>query len=243
VLLPGQFGDPGGGPVTPDQVTRRTTAWVVAAVALFAGVTSYSHIYDLARAHGQAGVAAVLLPLSVDGLIGSASLVMLAASRAGGKAPGRARFLLGLGIGATVAANVAYGLPSGIVGAVVSAWPAVSFIGSVELLTWLRAHVATETSASGTASGPILDRALGRDHRDASGRAPGRQTDPGRKRRQGSENRPVFLTTVETAFADTMAGHAAVPSLRQIQGALRVGQGKAQQAQAHLRTLQAAEMT
>ena len=96
-----------------DQATRRVTAGVVAAVALFAGVTSYSHIYDLARAHGQSGIAAMLLPLSVDGLIASASMVMLSTSRTRAGTPFRARFLMGLGIGATIAANVAYGLPSG----------------------------------------------------------------------------------------------------------------------------------
>jgi hypothetical protein len=126
----------------------------------------------------------------VDGLIGAASMVMLAASRSGGKAPGRARFLLSLGIGATVAANVAYGLPSGVAGAVVSAWPAVSFIGSVELLTWLRAHLAAGTAASGTASGFVPDRASERDYRDASVREAERPADLNRKRRQVPKNRP-----------------------------------------------------
>jgi hypothetical protein len=50
---------------------------VVCAVAAFAAVVSYSHIYGLGRAHGQDGTAARLLPLSVDGLILAASLVLL----------------------------------------------------------------------------------------------------------------------------------------------------------------------
>ena len=44
-------------------------AAVVCAVAAFAAVVSYSHIYGLGRVHGQDGTAARLLPLSVDGLI------------------------------------------------------------------------------------------------------------------------------------------------------------------------------
>jgi hypothetical protein len=50
---------------------------------------------------------------------------------------GLARWLLGLGILATLAANVAHGWPNGPVGAVVAAWPAASLVGSYELLLWL----------------------------------------------------------------------------------------------------------
>jgi len=48
--------------------------------------------------------------------------------------PGLARRLLGLGIAATLAANVAHGLGHGAAGAVVAAWPAVTLVGSYELL-------------------------------------------------------------------------------------------------------------
>jgi hypothetical protein len=54
-------------------VIRFATAAVVCAVAAFAAVVSYSHIYGLGRVHGQDGAAARLLPLSVDGLILAAS--------------------------------------------------------------------------------------------------------------------------------------------------------------------------
>jgi hypothetical protein len=39
--------------VTGDRVIRFTTAAVVCAVAAFAAVVSYSHIYGLGRAHGR----------------------------------------------------------------------------------------------------------------------------------------------------------------------------------------------
>src|ERR1022692_5302728 len=119
--------------MTGDRLIRAGTAAVVAAVAAFAAIVSYSHIYDLGRQHGQAGTAARLLPLSVDGLILAASLVMLHEARNGRPAPPLARYMLGLGVAATVAANVAYGSAFGVLGAVISAWPAVAFIGSVEM--------------------------------------------------------------------------------------------------------------
>ena len=51
--------------------------------------------------------------------------------------PSLARWLLGLGIAATLVANMAQGWSRGLVGAVVAAWPAVSLVGSYELLVWL----------------------------------------------------------------------------------------------------------
>jgi acetylornithine deacetylase/succinyl-diaminopimelate desuccinylase-like protein len=114
-------------------VIRVLAAIVVLAVAAFAAIVSYSHIFELGRHHGQDGTAARLLPLSVDGLIAAASLVMLHAARRELGVPHLARAMLALGVGATVAANVGYGMPSGWLAAVVSAWPAVAFVGSVEM--------------------------------------------------------------------------------------------------------------
>ena len=84
----------GGEPVSGDRVIRFATAAVVCAVAAFAAVVSYSHIYGLARAHGQDGTAARLLPLSVDGLILAASLVLLHEARNDRDAPRLARYML-----------------------------------------------------------------------------------------------------------------------------------------------------
>jgi len=119
--------------VSGDRFIRLATAAVVCAVAALAAVVSYSHIYGLGRAHGQDGTAARLLPLSVDGLILAASLVLLHEARNGRDAPGLARFMLWLGIAATIGANIAYGAGYGLLGATISAWPAVAFIGSVEI--------------------------------------------------------------------------------------------------------------
>ena len=83
----------------------------------------------LGRGHGQDGTAARLLPLSVDGLILAASLVLLHEARNDRDAPGLARFMLWPGIGA----NIAYGAGNGLLGALIPAWPAVAFIGAAEI--------------------------------------------------------------------------------------------------------------
>jgi uncharacterized protein DUF2637 len=119
--------------VSGDRVIRFATAAVVCAVAAVAAVVSYSHIYGLGRAHGQDGMAARLLPLSVDGLILAASLVLLHEARNGRDAPRLARLMPWLGIATTIGANIAYGAGYGLVGALISAWHAVAFIGSVEI--------------------------------------------------------------------------------------------------------------
>jgi Protein of unknown function (DUF2637) len=146
--------------VTGDRVIRFTTAGVVCAVAAFAPVVSYSHIYGLGRVHGQDGTAARLLPLSVAGLILAASLVLLHEARNGRDAPGLARFMLWLGIGATIGANVAYGSGYGLLGALISAWPAVAFIGTVEIAAQLvrrsrGPHAATTVPAVSEVPGDV----------------------------------------------------------------------------------------
>jgi hypothetical protein len=119
--------------VTGDRAIRLATGAVVCAVAAFAAVVSYSHIYGPGRVHGQDGTAAWLLPLSVDGLILAASLVLLHKGRNGRAVPRLVRLMLWLGIVATIGANIAYGAGYGLLGAVISAWPVVAFIGSVEI--------------------------------------------------------------------------------------------------------------
>jgi hypothetical protein len=117
-----------------DRIIRWTTAAAVIGVAAIAAVVSYEHAGDLVRAHGETGWTARLIPLTVDGLIYASSMVMLDSARRGARVPALARWLLGLGIVATLAANVAHGLGHGLMGAAVGAWPAVALVGSYELL-------------------------------------------------------------------------------------------------------------
>lgn len=117
-----------------DRVIRWSTALAVLGVAAVAAVASYEHAYDLVRAHGETGWTARMVPLTVDGLIYASSMVMLDSARRKTTVPALARWLLGLGIAATLSANVAHGLGHGLVGAAVAAWPAVALVGSYELL-------------------------------------------------------------------------------------------------------------
>ena len=112
---------------------RAATTVAVLLVAVIAAVVSFVHIEHLAVTHGQTVLAAVLLPVSIDGTVVAASMVMLRAARAGLRTPWLARFMLGLAVIATLAANIGYGLPAGAAGALLSGWPAVAFIGCAEM--------------------------------------------------------------------------------------------------------------
>jgi hypothetical protein len=109
----------------------------VLTVAGVAAYVSYWHVYGVIRAHGESGITARLEPATIDGLVYASSMVMLYAARHRVTVPSLARWLLGLGIAATLTANMAQGWSHGLVGAVVAAWPAVSLVGSYELLVWL----------------------------------------------------------------------------------------------------------
>jgi hypothetical protein len=180
------------------QIIRWSTAGAVVGVAAVAAVASYEHAYALVRAHGETGWIGRLVPLTVDGLIYASSMVLL--DSAGREVPvaALARWLLGLGIAATLAANVAHGLGHGPVGAAVAAWPAVALVGSYELfMTVIRGARQSEGGVSG--AGRVSEAVSGTD----------------RLRVQAAE---VFA-------ADVAAGR--VPSVRAIRSRLRVGQPRA----------------
>ena len=120
-----------------DRAIRLSTAVAVLAVAGIAAYVSYWHAYAVVRAHGETGITARLEPTTIDGLVYASSMVMLYAARHRVPVPSLARWLLGLGIAATLTANMAQGWSHGPAGGVVAAWPAVSLVGSYELLVWL----------------------------------------------------------------------------------------------------------
>jgi hypothetical protein len=137
-----------------DRAIRISTAAAVLGVAGIAAYLSYWHAYEVVCAHGESGVTARLEPATIDGLVYASSMVILYAARHRLPVPGLARWLLALGIVATLAANVAHGWAAGPVGAVVAAWPAASLVGSYELLLWL-----VRTGAGGASPGPATSRA------------------------------------------------------------------------------------
>jgi hypothetical protein len=141
-----------------DRAIRASATAAVLSVAGIAAYISYWHAYDVISAHGESGVTARLEPATIDGLVYCSSMVVLYAARHQLRVPALARWLLGLGIVATLAANLAHGWPDGPIGATVAAWPAASLVGSYELLLWLirtaSARAADHLPASGHIDGP-----------------------------------------------------------------------------------------
>jgi hypothetical protein len=170
-----------------------------------AAIVSYEHAYALVRAHGEDGWTARLVPLTVDGLIYASSMVMLQSARRQAAVPALALWLLALGIVATLAANVMHGLGHGPVGAAVAAWPAVALVGSYELLMTL------------IRNGPCVPDGEF-DVTPVSNYVPGAD--------------PLRVRAAEV-FADQIAA-GAIPTIRAIRTALRIGQPRAQRIQAYL---------
>ena len=197
--------------MAPDRVIRWTTAVAVIGVAAVAAVASYEHAYDLVRAHGEAGWTARLVPLTVDGLIYASSMAMLDSARRKAAVPALARWLLGLGIAATLAANVAHGLGHGLMGAAVAAWPAVALVGSYELLMM----IIRSAQLPGTGA--------------AMGGAPGCMPDA----------EPLQSQAAQAFAVELAAGR--VPSVRAIRARLHVGQPRAQRVRAYLAALDGAQ--
>ncbi|TMR95612.1 DUF2637 domain-containing protein [Nonomuraea basaltis] len=127
---------------------------MVILLAGVAAVVSYRHAYEVVAANGESGWVAYLVPLTIDGLIFSSSMVLLDAARRSLEVPWLARFTLALGILATLAANVMHGWAHGPIGAIVAAWPAVALVLSYELLMGLirRGTVTAVTVTSVTTS-------------------------------------------------------------------------------------------
>ena len=150
-----------------------STAIAVLAVAGVAAYVSYWHAYAVVCAHGETGVTARLEPATIDGLVYASSMVNLYAARHRLPVPALARWLLALGIVATLAANMAQGWSHGPVGAVIAAWPAVSLVGSYELLVWIIRTAAAGDLGRGPAAdhgGPQADH-YGASLRFAAGQA------------------------------------------------------------------------
>jgi hypothetical protein len=137
---------------------RWSTVTAVTGVALVAAIVSYRHAYAVVSSHGETGLVARLYPLTIDGLIYAASMALLDAARRGTKAPSLARWLLGVGIAATLAANVAAGVAYGPLGAATAAWPALALVGSYELLMVIirgqSTPALTRSQAGNTAAAP-----------------------------------------------------------------------------------------
>ena len=148
---------------TADTAIRASTAAVVPAVAGIAAYISYRHAYIVVRQYGENGATAMLEPGTIDGLVYASSMVILHAARHRLPVPRLARWMLALGIAASLAVNVAQGWSHGLVGAAAAAWPAVALVGSYEMLAWMIR----------TAPGGGPDREPSPDHRGPQPDQPG----------------------------------------------------------------------
>jgi len=92
--------------ISIDRAIRLSTA---AAVAGIARMSPAGTAYAVVRAHGESGITARLEPATIDGLVYASSMVILYAARHRVPVPALARWLLGLGIAATLTANMAQG--------------------------------------------------------------------------------------------------------------------------------------
>lgn len=107
----------------------------VAAVAVCAGIQSYSHIEQLALRTSEPLVDARLLPLSLDGLIVAGVVIILAGSW-------RGWICVVPGVAGTLFANLAWGLPHGHLSAAVATWPAIAFsVACYVVERWIKSQV------------------------------------------------------------------------------------------------------
>jgi len=159
--------------MTNDGKLRAVIVVLVCTVSGLTFVTSFSGIHGLGKEHGLSGVDAVLVLLSADGLITTASLVLLHEALSERAAPVLARVLLWLGTTTTATADITYAARYGLVGAVISAWPMVVLPGVVEMVMQVvrrsRIGRAMATDPVGTASveGAAALSPVPADERDA----------------------------------------------------------------------------
>jgi Protein of unknown function (DUF2637) len=149
-----------------DRWIRRTTIACVGLLPVIAGTVSYLHMHLLVELHGQPGWVAALTPLSVDGMIVTASTTLLADSRSGSRGGFLPWALLAAGSAASLAANVAVAEPTAT-GRIIAAWPSFSLIAAYELLMrqvrraaeadtpWRRAQSGRSAAAEAVAGSPV----------------------------------------------------------------------------------------
>jgi hypothetical protein len=194
-----------------DTLIKNATILTVSIVAGIAAWISYTHIY-VVGGHNP------LLPIAVDGMLVTSSLVLLTAHRSKlSKTLWIARFTLWLGIAATLFANVYFGRSGGVLGSAVSAWPAVCLIFTVETIMQLAKAQRLKRRAA-VPSGMLVQAT----HKPAEA-----VTVPTAPNRTGPKPKPV-QTGSEPATGK-------VPSIRKIRDQLGCGQPVATQVQAVMR--------
>jgi len=198
-----------------DAVIHWAATISVITVTAIAAVISYGHARELVIRYGVTGRAADTLPLTIDGLVATCSLVLVDCARHARPAPWHAWVLLITGACAQVAANVAAGLSHGIVGAIIAGWPALVACGCFELLLHHRRYARPPaTAARAVPDSPAVPAA------------------PEPPEIAGPRSDPAADRARELYGTGIAAGH--LPSIRAIKRDLHVGTGRASLIQAAL---------
>jgi len=214
--------------VNGEKAIRRSTVAAVVLVAAVAAVASYEHAYTVIAGHGEHGTVARIYPLTIDGLIYAASMVLMSAARRGVPAPALARWALAAGITATLAANVLAGIAYGLLGAIVAAWPAPALVISYELLMHLvRSAAAADAHPDAPATAVT----------DAPDAVPDAVPDAPAASSNGSRTHGRTRDVATEAAAERRYADAPLPSIRQIQREMHVGAGRARVLREHLAAL------
>ena len=119
--------------MTRDRLTGGAATVVLCVVAGSALTVGSSCAYSLARSHGMDGMAALLVAVSLGGLIAGASLALLGEER-DPWVPGTAEGMQLLGLAVMAVAGIVSGARYGLLGAIISAWPAVAFFGAADMV-------------------------------------------------------------------------------------------------------------
>ena len=226
-----------------DKFARVLTGLAVFAVAVIAGIVSYSHIQALALAHGYTPGTARLLPLSVDGLVLASALVLLVEARAQRPAPRLARTGLWIAIGATLAANILHGVAYGPVGALANGWPAAAFILASEILLGMIRRAGTTPAPDATVpavADAVPSAVPSAVPVDGVPPAPARRVQAvasGRAPRRASGRMPKAPEKIFAAHIES----GELPSLREVKRRMSVGTPRAQHILADLETVVAGQ--
>jgi hypothetical protein len=127
---------------------RHTTTAAVAAVGLIAAVVSYSHMQQLGYHHGESW-RSYLIPISIDGLMAAASMVLLTRRRSGLPASPLAWVALVLGGIASLSANMADAQPNATA-ILYAGWAPLGFLLAFELLLQQRRAEGSEETQQST---------------------------------------------------------------------------------------------
>ena len=119
--------------VTEDRMIVGAATVVLCVVVGSAVTVGCTRTYALAEGHGMDGTAALLVAVGLAGSIVGASLALLGEHR-GPWVPSTAEGMQLLGLAVMAAADIVSGARSGLLGAIISAWPTVAFFGAADMV-------------------------------------------------------------------------------------------------------------